>query len=79
MVRKQLTQTILKFLRENGESTTRCVYEHVNSSTKWGASVNAVGQILSRNPEIEEVGEDTYTSFTGDKSSKVKVWKLKNL
>tara|TARA_B100000927_G_scaffold170912_1_gene137825 strand:- start:396 stop:635 length:240 start_codon:yes stop_codon:yes gene_type:complete len=79
MVRKQLTQTILKFLRENGEASTRTVYEHVNNSTKWGASINAVGQILTRHADIEEVAEDHYTSFTGGKKMTTKIWKLKNL
>ena len=32
-----------------------------------GASINAVGQILTRHADIEEVAEDHYTSFTGGK------------
>jgi hypothetical protein len=47
---------IKKYLLENEEVPTTTIYEHINSTMKWGATMQQLGNVLAKDPDILQAG-----------------------
>lgn len=51
---QRLRNQVVKLLAEHGTLHTRAIYEHINSKSRWGTTMNQLGNILARDPRIEK-------------------------
>ena len=47
---------IKKFLLENEDTPTTKIYDHINSTMKWGATMQQLGNVLAKDPDILQTG-----------------------
>jgi hypothetical protein len=73
---KRLREEVRVFLTERGRANTVEVFDHLNERFSWGATMNQVGNILSKDPRFEKVGI-VRGFFRGARYS-VCLWTLKN-
>lgn len=69
----KLLSLILKTLKENGPMSTPSLLEVVNSTTRHGTTMNELGNVLAKNPEVEHYGMTWTRSILGDRYE-VRVW-----
>ena len=74
---KRIQKQIIRFLEENGPQNTRNIYEYINDNNANGIQINALTNVLSKNPEFVEshivrVKGVTMNSYT------LIVWKAKD-
>ena len=53
---KNLRWMIKTYLREQGESITTDVFDYVNENHAYGVSMNKLGNLLTKDPDIVKVG-----------------------
>ena len=63
----KLLKLIVKTLEENGPMCTPSILELVNSTTRHGTTMNELGNVLSKNKEIQEFGTTWTRSLMGSR------------
>ena len=53
---KNIRWMIKTYLREQGESITTDVFDYVNANHAYGVSMNKLGNLLTKDPDIVKVG-----------------------
>ena len=73
---KKTKEVIVDLLKEEGEMGTTEIYEMVCTILYHGVTMNQLGNLLSRSPQIEKAG---FVSFTRNGLRfRERVWRLKN-
>jgi len=70
----RVRQKLKKYLLDNPEQSTTHIFDHINNSMKWGVTMQQLGNVLSKDKDIEQVGivrkkgalSGSYTMFTWD-------------
>jgi hypothetical protein len=52
----RIRQKLKKYLLDNGEKSTTHIFDYINSATKWGVTMQQLGNVLSKDKDIEQVG-----------------------
>lgn len=68
-------QVIIDYLKENGEATTTELYDHLNATSRYGITKNALGNILGKHPEIHMISPRSFEP--GYNSRHPSIWRLK--
>ncbi len=53
---KRLRAEVHAYLEKNGKSNTVDIFDHLNDRFSWGATMNQVGNILSKDRRFAKVG-----------------------
>ena len=67
---------MVALLKERGECNTREIYHHLNRNTKWGATMNQVGNIMSKDLRFEKVDRTERIGAVISGSYPVCIWRL---
>ena len=73
----RVRQKIIKCLTEYGEANSLEVYAYIKKETRHGATMQQIGNLLSKDKRIEKTGMTRVGGVTYE-SYKVATWKLKN-
>ncbi len=73
----RLRQRIKRYLAEKGEANTTEILEHVNTTMRHGTTPQQLGNVLSKDKDIEKIGN---TKRGGALSGRydICVWKLRD-
>jgi hypothetical protein len=75
---KRMRAAIVKLLEVEGKCNTRRIYDHINEFSKWGATMNQLTNVLSRDIRFAKTAEmDRVEAIQGGGYS-VCVWELKD-
>ena len=50
----RIREQIVKLLEKEGKCHTRRIYEHVNDSSRWGATMNQIGNVLAKDKRFRK-------------------------
>ena len=73
---RRVRKLIIELLEHEGEMSTTEIYDFVNRVNCHGVTMNQLGNVLSRAPEIEKVGMVNH-SVNNDRRRAI-IWGLKN-
>jgi hypothetical protein len=70
----RIRQRLKKYLIDNPEQSTTKIFDHINNSMKWGVTMQQLGNVLSKDKDIQQTGivrkkgalSGSYTMFTWD-------------
>lgn len=75
MANRSKVSRIIDLLEVNGTLSTHQIYDDINSSMRWGVTMNQLANLLSGNLLIEKIGK--IESYTGLKRIRCSLWRLK--
>ena len=52
----RIRQRLKKYLIDNPEQNTTEIFDHINNNMKWGVTMQQLGNVLSKDKDIEQVG-----------------------
>ena len=53
---RRLRSEVLAFLEDKGTANTVEIFDHLNDRFRWGATMNQVGNIMSKDSRFSKVG-----------------------
>ena len=53
----RIRQKVKKYLMTHGEVATTKIYDHVNETMTWGVTMQQLGNVLSKDKDIEQISE----------------------
>ncbi len=53
---RRLRREVLTFLGEKGTANTVEIFDHLNERFRWGATMNQVGNIMSKDNRFSKIG-----------------------
>ena len=63
---KTIRRLTVRLLSKEGPKTTTEIYEYINESSRWGCTMNSLGNVLTRCPEISKHGFHAVGRGDGD-------------
>jgi predicted transcriptional regulator len=75
---KRMRAAIVKLLEAEGKCNTRRIYDHVNNSSKWGATMNQIGNVLAKDARFIKSTETERVEAIQGGGYRVCVWDLKS-
>ena len=73
----RIRQQIVKLLEKEGKCHTRRIYEHVNDSSRWGATMNQISNVLSKDKRFRKSEAMVRVGRMGQPRYSVCEWELK--
>lgn len=73
---KRMREQIVKLLQAEGKCNTRRVYEHVNDSSKWGATMNQIGNVLAKDKRFVKTADTERVPAFISGGYRVCLWEL---
>ena len=73
----RIRERIKRYLMAHGETSTIRLGEHLNDSMKWGVTMQQLGNVLSKDKDIVQVGHTRSANTACGGRYKVMVWELR--
>lgn len=69
----KMRERITEYIEENGPASTRAIFDHLSNTTKYGTTMNQLGNVLAM--YFDKVGADRYPGMYS--SYEIKIWTIR--